>query len=285
LEELARSSYIYRERINGQAKMTARRKGLWIGAAVLLMILIGGNGASMLWRWSRPYLVGDPLAGYPRVFLWAWERPENLEFLDPRTTGVAVLAKTLYLDGTRLSSQPRMQPIRLPAGIPTIAVVRIETKSTAAPNVHIMNEMVQQILDEAAAPDAKGIQVDFDAVASERAFYRNLLLELRRQMPPRMKLSITALASWCIYDDWISDLPVDESVPMLFRLGVNSAEVLRYLRKGSDFRAAKSRFSLGISLDELPLTAPAGRRVYVFNPKPWTRESVNQALRYVREWR
>ncbi len=55
--------------------MTARRRGLWIGAAVLLAILMGANGASMLWRWGRPYLARDPLAGYPRVFLWAWERP------------------------------------------------------------------------------------------------------------------------------------------------------------------------------------------------------------------
>jgi hypothetical protein len=264
--------------------MTAHRR-LWIGAGILLVILIGADGASMLWRWGRPYMVRDPLAGYPRVFLWSWERPEDLEFLDPGTTGVAVLAKTIYLDGTHLSALPRMQPIRLPAGIPTIAVVRIETKGTITPHPDITNEVVRQILDAVEGSGADGIQIDYDAVVSERVFYRDLLSELRRQMPARMKLSITALASWCIYDDWISDLPVDESVPMLFRLGVNGAEVLRYLMGGEDFRAAKSRFSVGISLDELPVKAPAGRRVYVFNPKPWTRESVNQALRYVREWR
>ncbi|MGA2262262.1 MAG: DUF3142 domain-containing protein [Acidobacteriota bacterium] len=219
------------------------------------------------------------------MFLWAWERPENLEFLDPHSTGVALLAKTLYLDGTRLSARPRMQPIWLPAGIPTIAVVRIETQGTVAPNADTMNEVVRQVLNAAVGPGADGVQIDYDAAASERAFYKDLLSELRRQMLPRMTLSITALASWCIYDDWISDLPVDESVPMLFRLGVNGPEVLRYLGGGGEFRAAKSRFSVGISLDELPVKAPAGRRVYVFNPRPWTRDSVNQALRYVREWR
>jgi hypothetical protein len=251
----------------------------------VLVIFIGGNSASMLWRWGRPYLIQDPLAHYPRVFLWAWERPESLAFLDPHSTGVAVLAKTLYLDGVHLSAQPRMQPIQLPVGIPTIAVVRIETRGTVIPNADTIHKIVRQVLDAALEPGAEGVQIDYDAVASERIFYKNLLWELRRQMPPRMKLSITALASWCIYDDWISDLPVDESVPMLFRLGINSAEVLRYLGSGEDFRAAKSRFSVGISLDELPVKAPAGRRVYVFNPRPWTRESVNQALRYVGEWR
>jgi hypothetical protein len=72
---------------------------------------------------------------------------------------------------------------------------------------------------------------------------------------------------------------------MLFRLGVGETQVKRYLAAGGDFRAAGTRFSIGISLDELPVKARGGRRVYVFNPRPWTRESVDAALRYVRGWR
>jgi hypothetical protein len=225
----------------------------------------------------------DPLASSPCVFLWAWERPENLEFLDPRDAGVAVLVKTLVLKGTRITVHPRMQPIELPPGITTIAVVRIETDAEP-PSASVRDEAVRQILDLASRP-AAGIQIDFDARASERDFYRELLAKVRRRLPPGKKLSITALASWCIYDDWMSDLSVDEAVPMLFRLGVDEAQVRRYLAGGSDFRAARTRFSLGISLDELPLKLPGGRRVYVFNPRPWTWESVDGALRYVRKWR
>jgi hypothetical protein len=224
------------------------------------------------------------LAGLPRVFLWAWERPENLEFLDPREAGVAVLAKTLTLENSRITARPRMQPIRLPAGIKAIAVIRIETL-TPAFTAEMRDEAARQILDSALANHAAGVQIDFDAVASERPFYRNLLAEIRPKLPPGMKLSITALASWCMYDDWIRDLPVDEAVPMLFRMGVDDADARRFLRGGSDFRAARSRFSIGISLDGLPPGAPGGRRVYVFNPRPWTRESVNDALRYARERR
>lgn len=263
----------------------ARAKSLWIGSAgALLLILLLGNIASMTWRRARPYLLGDPLVGFPRVFLWAWERPENLEYLDPREAGVAVLAKTLTLEGSRITARPRMQPILLPAGITAIAVVRIETRSPTL-STEVQKEAVHQILDSATANLAAVLQIDFDAVVSERAFYRNLLAELRPQLPPGMKLSITALASWCMYDDWISDLPVDEAVPMLFRMGVDDAEAHRFLRSGRDFRAARSRFSIGISLDELPPRAPGDRRVYVFNPRPWTRDSVNDALRYVREMR
>jgi hypothetical protein len=223
----------------------------------------------------------DSLAGFPRVFLWAWERPEHLEFLDPSKAGVAILANTLALKGARLYTFPRMQPIALPPGVTTLAVIRIETESMK-PTPELLNETVQEIMESAVSTPASGIQIDFDAVKSERLFYREMLEELRKQLPPEMKLSITALASWCLYDDWISTLPVDEAVPMLFRLGCEEENVRRYLGTGRDFRPAISKFSVGISMDELPSDLPRGRRIYIFNPEPWTEESVEQALHYAR---
>jgi hypothetical protein len=249
----------------------------------LLLLFILGNIASTAWHWAHPFLVNDPLAGFPRVFLWAWERPENLEFLDPRETGVAVLAKTLILKGSSLAVRPRMQPIGLPPGIITMAVVRIESNGSIQA-AHVRREAIRQIL-ELTSRSASGIQIDFDARASERSFYRDLLTEVRNQLPRGKKLSITALASWCIHDAWIKDLPVDEAVPMLFRLGIDERQVKQYLAAGNDFRVPTTRFSFGISMDETPVQAPGGRRVYVFNPQPWTRATVHAALRYVRERR
>ena len=249
--------------------------------AGILLLFVLGNMASMVWQWGRPLLLRDPLAGFPRVFLWAWERPENLEFLDPREAGVAVLAKTLVLTGDRIVVRPRMQPIELPPAITTIAVVRIESNG-AIPSENARREAVRQILD-LTSRSASGIQIDFDARASERLFYRALLKDLRSQLPRGKKLSITALASWCIHDAWISDLPVDEAVPMIFRLGAGERQVKQYLAAGSDFLVPTTRFSVGISMDELPVRAPGGRRVYVFNPQAWTRASADAALRYVRE--
>ncbi len=252
----------------------------------MLMLIATANLAPSLWRWSRHYQTVDPLAGSPRVFLWAWDRPEDLEFLDPHSVGVAVLAKTLILNGSSISVHPRMQPIRLRAGISPIAVVRIESlPSKGGITADIREQVVRQVLSSVAATQAVAAQVDFDARASERNFYRDLLGDLRKQLPPGMRLSMTALASWCIYDDWISSLPVDEAVPMLFRLGTGSIEVKRYLAAGNEFRAAHARFSIGMSMDELPSTSFRDRRIYIFNPNPWTRESVNEVLRYVGEWR
>jgi hypothetical protein len=39
------------------------------------------------------------VSGLPRVILWAWDRSEDLSFIDPHKAGVAYLARTLYLEG------------------------------------------------------------------------------------------------------------------------------------------------------------------------------------------
>jgi hypothetical protein len=137
---------------------------------------------------------------------------------------------------------------------------------------------VRSIADAARHPGVRALQVDFDAVASERVFYSAVLRELRRNLPPQMPLSITALASWCESDDWISGLPVAEAVPMLFRMGPD-----RYIA-GDDFRSGLCRSSVGISTDELPSKIPSGRRVYVFDPRPWTPGQMQAALRKVSRW-
>jgi hypothetical protein len=118
------------------------------------------------------------------------------------------------------------------------------------------------------------IQIDFDARKSERGFYRDLLRQLRGRLPAGLPLSITALASWCVYDNWIGDLPVDEAVPMLFRMGVDDLQVRLHLEAGRDFQPEICRQSLGISIDEPLRGLPAGRRLYIFNPKRWSPEAV-----------
>jgi hypothetical protein len=113
---------------------------------------------------------------------------------------------------------------------------------------------------------------------AHNAFYRDFLTDLRNRLPPAMPLSITALASWCIYDDWIADLPIDEAVPMLYRMGADSASIDQYLRRGGDFVPALGRYSVGISTDEAARTLPAGRRIYIFSRYAWTPQSAATAI-------
>jgi hypothetical protein len=228
----------------------------------------------------------DRLSDFPKVILWAWERPEDLRMINPREVAVAFLARTLYLRDEKVIARPRFQPLSVAAGTRLIAVVRIESDRARQPRlspeqrtstVAAINEVAR---DEAIA----AIQIDFDARQSERDFYRRMLSDLRSEMPPRVRLSITALASWCIHDDWLTTLPVDEAVPMLFRMGADRPQIVQHLKSGGVFSPALCRHSLGISLDE-PLPAmPSGRRVYVFNPRSWSQEDVRKIVEEINRW-
>jgi hypothetical protein len=130
----------------------------------------------------------------------------------------------------------------------------------------------------ATLPNVSGIQIDFDAMSSERSFYRDVITEVRRLLPKGFSFSITALASWCADDDWLSDLPIDEAVPMLFRMGPDGKEIARRLEGGDDFTAAPCRKSYGVSTDERRMGLAPARRLYVFNPDAWTEKSVRALM-------
>ena len=209
----------------------------------------------------------------PPVILWAWERPENLTFLDPKTTGVAFLAKTITLRDDKTLVKPRLQPLQLAPETKLIAVVRIEIDRALLSSA----QLGQTAHEISSLSGVSVVQIDFDATASERDFYRKLLQRVREELSPSVGLSITALASWCAGDNWIADLPVDEAVPMLFRMGVERPQFQRRLESGQPFEASICRNSAGVSTDE-PVTISPVNRLYIFNPQPWTRDSFTRAM-------
>jgi uncharacterized protein DUF3142 len=200
----------------------------------------------------------------PHVFLWAWERPEDLSFIDPAEVGVAFLAKTIAIDRAAADVRSRRQPLAVPPRTRLIAVVRLETK--ARPSADGRARALAELLDTARRPGLVGIQIDFDARRSERAWYRALLGQLRASMPSERTLSMTALASWCLSDDWLAGIPVDEIVPMAFRMGPDSARVRRALVEAGGFRAERCRSSVGLATDEPAPPIDRPRRVYLFHP-------------------
>jgi len=265
--------------MNGRA-VTARILSGLARAGLASALVLGFSGTH-----NRGPLYGrssglSRLAAFPRIVLWAWEKPEDLRFIDPGNAGVAYLSKTITLKGSRVLVRPRLQPLMLPPRTMVMPVVRIELdRSEPATFDSLQLEGAASfIVSEAGSRPADAIQVDFDAPASARPFYRSLLSEVHRRLAPGFPLSITALASWCIGDSWLSDLPVDEAVPMLFRMGADTTPVLNHLASGGDFRARPARSSLGISVDEPISALPFGRRIYIFDPKPWSEGDLKTAL-------
>lgn len=224
---------------------------------------------------------------FPRIVLWAWERPEDLRFLDPKRYAVAFLAQTLVLKADGVSLNPRHQPLELSPETKLIAVTRIETPKITGRASTLSDsqreESVTLILKTLELRNVAAIQVDFDAVSSERDFYRALLRDLRGNLPDRIPLSITALASFCVGDRWLGNLPIDEAVPMAFRMGADDKLIRDFLAVGEDFREPLCQKSYGIANDEpIDLKFRAGRRIYIFNNRPWKTSdlaSVNERLR------
>jgi len=223
------------------------------------------------------------MSAFPKLFLWAWEREERLEFINPREVGVAFLAETIYLSNDRIVERPRLQPLKVPNGTTLIAVVRIESEREAqAALTDRQRGLIVEALNRIARQQkVAALQIDFDATMSERDFYRKLLQDTRRRLPESMPLSMTALASWCIFDDWISDLPVDEAVPMFFQMGLDEERVKNYFKAGGEIRPKLCRASVGVSTDEMTaslLSLSSSGRIYIFNSQPWTEASVHSVL-------
>jgi len=216
--------------------------------------------------------------GWPPVIVWAWQRPEDLSFINPQQVGVSRLVETILLKGEGVIVEPNLNSLRVPVGTKLMACARIESapgfSATLSPSQ--AREAAKQLASLARSPDAKAVQIDFDATDSQRDFYRTLLVELRQRLPRPFPISITALGSWCFGDDWISNLPVDEAVPMLFRMGPDRASILLRLEDGDDFQEPLCRQSAGISTDEVVPRLPAGRRLYIFNPNPWTKATLDR---------
>lgn len=239
------------------------------------------NVSFLLWRQVRSWTTGDPLTGVPRIMLWAREHPEDLSFVDCTKTGVAFLAETILLDGGRMRVRPRLQPLKVPKSCVVMPVVRLEA-GPRVPEAKLVPVIASRIQRLTSNPRIPAVQIDFDALVSQHAFYRRLIELVRRRLPARVKLSITALASWCLYDDWMSGLPVNEAVPLLFRMGRDGPRVLRYLHSGRDFPSGMCRSSVGVSTDEEIPLALRGRRVYVFHPGSWSPKVASDILKKIR---
>lgn len=240
------------------------------------------GSAALLCALAAP-MVGSraaiPASRLPRLVLWAWERPEHLESINPKTTAVAFLSQTLFLTKDDVIVRPRMQPLIVPPGTRLISVVRIE----AAPNPKLSDVQRAHLVDAiAVAVDVSrvvGLQIDFDATSSQHEFYAALLRELRERVT--VPISITALASWCMGDNWLSSLPVDEAVPMLFRMGAGQREAELFLETRG-ITAPLCTASVGVSTDEPRWNLAEGKRVYVFHPRAWSAAAVAEVENEVR---
>jgi hypothetical protein len=222
--------------------------------AVLALVLLASC--------SRPQ--PPPVAAPPKIVLWVWDRAEDLRFLKPGEADVAALMATIYLRNGRAESWHRKLPLHLPEGLKPLSVVRLESDGSALPPADAVQSHLFCFRQE-------GLQLDFDFRASQLVWYRDLLRSIKSR---GVNLSMTAVASACMDTAPAAEF-ANETVPMLFRMGPQRNAYLARLQKQGAF-APGCRDSLGISIDEPLPWRPAAKRIYVFNPNRWSRESFDQ---------
>jgi hypothetical protein len=220
----------------------------------------------------------------PMPVIWAWERPENLQFAAGRAE-VAILAGTVTLHGADVSGRPRLQPARTAPDQPLISVVHIEIdrRIPLAWTPALQAKAVETVLTLARNVPAPVVQLDCEVRASERDILMGIVRSVRQALPSGIRLSMTALASWCDTENWIEAAPVDEIVPMLFRMGPDGEALKRRLAEGGDFRIRRCRTAIGVATDTPTYGLPPNRRLYIFSPQAWTEQDFNTILSRTRQ--
>lgn len=241
----------------------------------LLMLFINCNAK----REINPQLNSD----MPKKILWAWEREEDLRFIDTKEIGVAFLAQTLFLQNDEIIFKPRRQPLEIAPETYLIAVTRVETSKIGGKRPAFSSSQVEKIVNlvknTLERPNVKAVQIDFDAVGSERKFYREFIIKLKNQLPDNTGLTMTALASWCVGDAWFNDFPIDEAVPMAFEMGADSDRIRSFLSEGNDWHEPLCRGSYGLSIDEsLNVNFKPNRRFYYFKSKSWEKSDLEKLV-------
>ncbi len=214
----------------------------------------------------------------PPVVLWAWERAEDLRFL-PDGVGVASLDATIDLTDRGPRVMRRRQPLLLREGQWRMTVVRVQSRPRGHALTPEARALIAEVVTAAARRGrARGVQIDYDAPASQREAYRALLATVRSSLAPTTWLSITALASWCVGDRWLDEapMPVDEVVPMVFTMGRGGAPVLDALRDRRQMPSRACRGSVGWAVGEPVVALRSTSRTYVFNPRPWREDEAQR---------
>lgn len=221
------------------------------------------------------------------VSIWAWDRFDDLSFLKDGTS-VTSYAGTFYLRDNRSIFDPRRKELICPKETARIPSFRIESVNKIDPDYEesaiagICDTIKQYFRTHSECQ--KMVQIDFDARASERDLYKKLLVKLRQtlkstQYTSDVKISITALASWCLKDKWMQNLDVDEIVIMLFSLGPDKEDVLTDLKDTNLDTGNKASTAIGISANETETNEALkilgiindARKVYIFQSLPWTK--------------
>lgn len=216
-----------------------------------------------------------PATACAQQIAWLWDGAVLPAWSQPEA---AVLQRHILLSGdtalTRLRSGNGNRAGWPPASRIT-PVVHVEVSTVKPPiDIESRRAMIVRAIHEAADASTSGwVQLDMEAKPSQRLFYRSLVRQLRSELPPQIKLSVTALAWWCRSPAWLDDLGADEVVPMFFRMGKDSARLRDIVEHSPATLHTSCRNVAGFSPQEPFASSVTARynKTYWFDRYAWKR--------------
>lgn len=221
------------------------------------------------------------------VYVWAWERPEDLRFLENSADKITIVyyAGDVVIKSGAMVIHPRRNKLLLPAGAQAMPLIRIDNFDKAVALTEERAQVIKNFIARACTVyGISGCQIDFDATVSERPAYAKIIAKLKKEIPNNISLSITALVSWCDGTSWLDDTAIDYAVPMFYRLGPDRAQIQND-RVGQTFmKSKKCQSAVGVSVDERMPDKKylQGRDIYLFNPNPWNEENFNREIKLIK---
>jgi hypothetical protein len=266
--------------------------GAMLVALALLALLVAWLAG---WRAqsSRPPGMPQELAQSQAAGI-AWIWPDSLgpktgvpsrEGGGPPYQEAAVLVESFVLRAHGIERGARRAPLPLPKGVRVVPVIHVESapdapdQFTARQREVLLNAVVRQA--STAIRQSGWVQIDFEVPLRQRPAYQSWVKSVREALPPTVKLSVTALAHWCAQGDWLDQLPVDEVVPMLYRLGSDSTRWRQRFADDDRTLARRCRAgALGFATHEPPPSALWARtvRAYWFDENRWGNPSSSQTI-------
>jgi hypothetical protein len=273
------------------SESSARRRGVPLASVLVVVgvvVLAGGMFAHGFLHCIQedaraPASASEIAASLARGTAWIWpdsNGPRGAHNNAAPYGEAAVLVESLVLRGASIEHGGRTRPLALPAGVRLIPVVHVEAAADVPAEFTPAqrNAVIAAVRRQAATASAGAglLQLDFEAPARARDAYSELVASVREALPAGVRLSVTALAHWCTQGDWLDRLPVDEVVPMLYRLGPHADEWRRRFVQDDTGLARRCRGpALGFATNDPPPPALLARaaRPYWFDEAAWSNPS------------
>lgn len=206
---------------------------------------------------------------------WLWDEAELPAW---SAQEAAVLHRHVLLSGAAIRTRPRMRQPALAAGTRVTPVLHVEVSSVHPPeDIEGSRALIVGAALDAAADSSSGwVQLDMEAKPSQRQFYHSLVRQIRAALPPRMRLSVTALTWWCRSPAWLDNLDADEVVPMFFRMGRDSAELRELVEQQPERLHQRCRGGAAGFSPQEPFSAAVEARYtkrYWFDRRAWRRST------------